>query len=397
MKMKRKTGVIIGICVCVAVMVIGIIYINRKDRDVTDIGAVSQGVNVQSGAVVTDKLIYFVSAETSHIMVYDRSNGVCGELCNKPECKHDSDSCNAFVNNAPTSASTLSYYDDFLYYIELNGSKVELKKQTVDGSNKETVTQLYEFVEEGESDFSLRSLSLKVYGGYAYFVADEINPLMGISEKSSILKINLENGEKKEFVSLEGKNIGIDILQITDNTVDYMVTEFDEAMEKIYSSIMSCNIDNGKEETLLNKIEGMNSATIVDNKIYYKVMYENVYAYDIESNETKCIIECVEEKDKLETICSDGRYLYIDNIQSSYLYDIEEENICVRIYDFEGEYINQFKLLDSSEILGYRVIDESAILYFVNVGFNTSVRYVETKDIEIDTDINWRVLYEVKN
>lgn len=48
-------------------------------------------------AAETPDTIYFAGYSDSYIRYVDKATGISGVLCGKPECRHDSDSCNAYV------------------------------------------------------------------------------------------------------------------------------------------------------------------------------------------------------------------------------------------------------------------------------------------------------------
>ena len=65
----------------------------------------------------------------------DHASDTFIKLCGRPDCSHDTDQCNAFINNA----LSITYYDGHLYYatVELyNDGIAALYRMDVDGSNR---------------------------------------------------------------------------------------------------------------------------------------------------------------------------------------------------------------------------------------------------------------------
>ncbi|MBQ4340872.1 MAG: hypothetical protein II756_00060 [Clostridia bacterium] len=93
----------------------------------------------------------------------EASGGAAMPLCGKPECTHDSASCNAFVGG--TGDICLAYDSGRLYWIESAGTRCTLYSAEIDGSDRRT---------EAEPDAALYAKvcgygTLCIHDGYAYF------------------------------------------------------------------------------------------------------------------------------------------------------------------------------------------------------------------------------------
>ena len=91
-----------------------------------------------------DAFIYYVDKESKTATV----------LCNKPECSHSDDNCNAWTNGLSLSASNGKLYFNSLDYVEENGKYQNygdtLRSMELDGT-KHDMTQALEFTVNGNS------------------------------------------------------------------------------------------------------------------------------------------------------------------------------------------------------------------------------------------------------
>lgn len=94
-------------------------------------------------AAETPDTIYFARYSDNYIKYVDKATGVSGVLCGKPECRHDSDSCNAHV----VSLDALFFDSGRLWWIassfsESAGSSQCLFSTAPDGTDRRTEATL---------------------------------------------------------------------------------------------------------------------------------------------------------------------------------------------------------------------------------------------------------------
>ncbi|MDO4544204.1 MAG: hypothetical protein Q4C01_06580 [Clostridia bacterium] len=123
----------------------------EPDTGTVDLGAkytYYNGISYTSSVIVTaDGYYYFGSSELLCYM--DRESGYSTILCNRPECKHNSEDCNAYVG----SLGSIWLYDEHIYFISLESSSehgewgmtsVFLCRMDLDGSNHEVLRDISE-------------------------------------------------------------------------------------------------------------------------------------------------------------------------------------------------------------------------------------------------------------
>ena len=100
-------------------------------------------------------------------------------LCNKPNCQHDSEECNAFFNNysivgdVTYISNYIQYYDGYVYVIAVDEKSgyVYLYQISPDGSSSKEYMTLYKAdlsSVNGEVDF--HSPNVCIHRGYVYFI-----------------------------------------------------------------------------------------------------------------------------------------------------------------------------------------------------------------------------------
>ena len=84
------------------------------------------------GEVCRNESVYYVNLnEEDWLYYYDAGSGQSGKLCGKPECMHDDNSCNAYIE----MSGGIQIYDQHLYWV----SGTVLYRCALDGTNREIV------------------------------------------------------------------------------------------------------------------------------------------------------------------------------------------------------------------------------------------------------------------
>ncbi|MDE7280535.1 MAG: hypothetical protein K2N36_02195, partial [Ruminiclostridium sp.] len=131
---------------------------------------------------------------TSWLLYADRDSDTFMKLCGRPDCTHSDENCNAFFK----SASSICYYDGFLYTFDDNDDIIRIN---LDGTERVSVYNIESFAKAGGYD---GRFGMKILNGV--FMID-------------LIKVN-ENGLDTYngfFYKLDGS---MDKLQPTQNTFD---------------------------------------------------------------------------------------------------------------------------------------------------------------------------------
>lgn len=391
--MKKKTKLylaIAAIITVIAIVVAVVININSKSIDIGNVYD-SRG---EAGIIETDNIYYFIDETLCLIKVFDKETGVSSVLCNKPECKHNSNTCNGYIAEGDMVAATLSYYDNHIYYVDIIGSFINLIEMSMDGSERKIVTELYEYV-QGEN-MAVRTPYMKVYNGYGYYCFDETDSVEGISKKSLLYKVNLKESDDIEIIGeYEGYNTMSSVMQISDDIVYYQVGYFSEDLSKIYTSIYQYKTEDDKVKILLKNEAGLHSAGIIGDKIYYKKMNDDIYVYTVGTKETEKLIDFTEKNDMLGNLYTDGKYLFYDNTSGM----IGNENmdiadVCIKIYDLNGNEISRVPINEGENFGTKRIYKgKDKIIYFiVSDDYKNVIKYIDTSDVKEDKVLEWKYI-----
>lgn len=94
-----------------------------------------------TGTVYFERLHDYNSA--SMLYYLDKATGISVPLCGKPECKHDDESCNAYISS--TQPVSLADYNGRLYWIAMgNDNKYHIYSAAYDGTDRQSVRELDE-------------------------------------------------------------------------------------------------------------------------------------------------------------------------------------------------------------------------------------------------------------
>ena len=113
------------------------------------------------GLTQTNQTIYsFCQNKENDIIMYtDKSTGISGPLCGKPECLHSDDTCNAYVDGY---CDGLDVYQGKLYWID---ASLKIRRMNLDGTDRETVNEL----DYRECNSNRNNPTTVFHRGYAYF------------------------------------------------------------------------------------------------------------------------------------------------------------------------------------------------------------------------------------
>lgn len=265
----------------------------------------------QNGDGNDDGYYHFEADEDgqTHLFYTDYSTGKEVYLCNKPECKHNDESCTAYLSSS--NIEEMFVYKDHLYFIELSQGTVQIfgdgiasssknaphiYQMDLDGQNKKELCQLeegYQF-EAGDIAFDGENMYLSISKN------DDINIGKGsylqVTIQNELYKINLETGKKEKVINLydglsdkniaavEGRNLILTGYSYKENPQKYLDKKdfegYDKVMMNGQSIVEILNIDTLKKETI--KIKENFQFNYYQNKIYYSDK-NKIYTFDLKT------------------------------------------------------------------------------------------------------------------
>lgn len=241
---KRKLGIVM--CCVAAVLVLGIILVRNlmepssvpfdlqtQSLDKEVLGARKYGMGEIS---VNESGIFYFDA--SRLAYYDYETEEKYILCSTPQCKHDSEECNAYMGDKEVCGG-YALYDGKIYVVyKEHGSKdLELVSMDTTGQNKRTVARI---PVAGDSLEEWRVSLIKevyYYQGYAYMQLEWTkNETYGenyisVLDGEQLLAVSLDGGETTELTEVlcwDAGLLSVGFEQFTDGNAIFSWMHYDE-------------------------------------------------------------------------------------------------------------------------------------------------------------------------
>ena len=297
-------------------------------------------------------------------------------LCNKPNCQHDSEECNAFFNNysivgdVTYISNYIQYYDGYVYVIAVDEKSgyVYLYQISPDGSSSKEYMTLYKAdlsSVNGEVDF--HSPNVCIHRGYVYF----------IDNGESAPKIRrIELGKKKAQIVFENKNTRPHLYRM-EAYGDYLFFQsgnfIDDDCIEIEAGIFALNINTAQVQLI--KKGGVADYTISNGCLYYA---------------TTSGINCYSLKDRTdEAVVDNGLSLNEVMVHGKYIYCYNDASYTLSQYDLEGKLL--WQVTDGD--LNQTCMGDSQ--YFFAYASKAGRKIVSVKDLS-QGNAKWSALKETK-
>ena len=265
-----------------------------------------------------DGILYWLKdTETISHKLYciDVSTGEAMPLCGKPECSHDSVSCNAYIDS---DGRGLVVYGEKLYWISNFSPAMYLWCSDLDGGNRQKVMELDKETENLTSD----SKFMGIYDGKLFrcgcgSLVNEGNPI-----KSMLLYSQpLQSGSEPTRLYY-AENVLRVFSRMSGNKLYFAIIRSDFGLE-----LCVCDMDSGEVEVLYSDSNSEYDAQdllAIDDRLILHGSGIAVYVYSITDG-------------SLTTIGKEG--CEYDYVTDSKLYDIASRGY-YRLYDMDGELIS---------------------------------------------------------
>lgn len=209
-------------------------------------------------------------------------------LCNKPDCMHDSEECNAYYSDIHSFSNEgmdkhyIQYYEDSIYAIGLGEDDyVSLFRIEADGSEWEESTKLY------RTDYSStghwRVPEVLVADGYVYFI--------DYKQKSMTLTRMPIGGTKAEVIYEDdsGAEVQVHRVKYRNGSVYFQVVTFPEGKYELHEAALY-RYDTVDGQCSLVK-EGIYGSYSVRNDLVYYVDENGLFCYSIQEQNEKTVVE----------------------------------------------------------------------------------------------------------
>ncbi len=304
------------------------------DTDISGTGFQKNMNNGNYGKYIsceTDEGYYFLLS--NYICYTEKSNMNTTILCNKPECKHNTSDCNAYLDGA----TSLTYYNRNIYYDVFDDSKgvYYLYKMNTDGTDRKKVQSIYNA--SGSSFFTPKYI---IDNGMVYIKINELSQAATATENIKLYAapVGTDFDGAVQIDSLG--NVEFDKMWADNGKLYYMVTV--DGSDKLYSYD-----NNSSKKDLVWTVPsvsevgswasegvGANGWYVKDNCLYFFLSGNGMYKYDFTAMKNECIKKITDSSHK--GIASfDDNYMYINC--SNPVVGSGKNQIC--IYDLSGNYI----------------------------------------------------------
>ena len=274
---------------------------------------------LNNSAASSDLGIYYWGKSIFHF--YDKNAKVGVPLCNRPNCSHDSNDCNAAfgifqVTELDMYRGMVYYYDGAVYLVGDENGYVNLYKVKPDGSSWKKDMTLFkaektvEIMEDGGTSTYWRYPDVCLHQDYVYYIDN--------SESHPKLRRIQMGGTKTEMLfEPEGDRTMLYRMKCYGDFVFFQAGKY--VGEELKAGIYAYNIKTG--ETSLVKAEVLREYYVAGKMLYYE-QNESIFVYDLKTGETKELpIVYTSMLDKDFFVDENGIYVFHGGIGELTIYD----------------------------------------------------------------------------
>lgn len=270
--------------------------------------------------------LYYWGEARGRLMYYDKASKRQVPLCNRPNCKHEDETCNAdfysrIIGPIDFYKSMIFYYGENVYIVgDDSESYVNLYKVASDGSGWEKYMTLFKAektitMEDGGMSVEWRRPSVYLHKEYVYYVDNS-------ESLPKLRRIQMGGSEIEVVAESQGERAMLYRVKCYGDFVFFQSAYY--IGDEIFGGIYAYNVKNG--EVALVKADAIRDYYLVDDLLYYE-MGEIIYQYDLRTGETT----------ELPVRCSNdsGNYL----VNDTGIYVATSEIGSLDIYDKNGKHL----------------------------------------------------------
>lgn len=407
--MKKKIQILLPIffILIVSICVIAIIinHDNNKTKDIISLydakGKYSGDYNFAENEEFIENLLVtkncIINEDNKFITYTDIETGKSMPLCNKPECDHSSESCNANIPG-PYGLDFIYYYKNSLYMFGLEGDFYKIIQADANGSNRKEVASFKAY----------RSMSSKIASSDSiYFVYQMTSPIPDdktnsgsyssmeneVAQQLAIAKFNFTENKFTTIYTTPMRYQSVIILDSIDKDNLYFEYQYNDkpmqdyvdsngqineskANQSRHKGIAKVNLDT-KIDEIIKEDKNMAVYKCYDNKIYYFGINEaranldgTFNSLDLDTGKTTKLFTSDLLKQSFDdvSVAVDKEHLIINDIKNKKIY----------FYDMNGKKV---KTLDNP---GFYIIEACNDIYLVGIKdpYQFSFNYVKKSDID---------------
>ncbi len=317
----RKSAIKISVLFCLIICLLIVACCknstdNNSDKPTTSgyEDYIIYGSNIDS-YIETSTGSYYI--DESYVYYTDRGNTKYVKLCGKPDCKHNSEDCNAYIG-----PSSIGAYKDHIYWWRFDFTErgLSLYRMDLDGSNHEKVKNIF-------SSMSF-SYSGKFHRGYLYYTLGESN--QDTSNHDKILyKIPLDN-ESSATELVDSKDIG-PISWFTPVNDDVFISVYENPTHPLY--FYSC-----KTQKTTKAVDDLVCSGITNLENKALIFREGEGIYELPYSDFKETLEKPVDFPGDFGIFSVDNYIYLVQYAGS---KTSEEDMMLYVYDPSYDFVDK--------------------------------------------------------
>lgn len=320
---------------------------------------------------------YYVTMENM-IVYFDIESKDVIPVCAKPDCTHDSFSCNAYLGQSYVIDS-IYYYNGYIYYMPVESGMAKLCRIDPSGVTREIVGELL-------PSTGTNAIHLTFQGDYAY--AYNFTSHISSEEEftEELVELSLKDGTRKVVYEVTGKGLAIKNVKSFGDKVFFIVQESKDFMDKDNMVVKSRGLylySHGEDEVLTVSENNINDYYILPDtgKMYYYVTGEGLYKSDIESGQSERIYDATKDFDMC-SVSSDGKYVYLSNAKYAFYVYVKDQWDKKRyvVLDMDGNVVNDIKCPNALELY----FGDERYLFCRGMG-SDKLMYIDKKNIETAT------------
>ena len=284
------------------------------------------------------------------IQFFDYKNMNSIVLCNKPNCKHNGESCNAYISGS-SSQDVICGYKDKIYVVDIGnanlfGKSTDVQPTTIteinlDGTNHSKVVEIPDkyyikdvFLNKG--NLYINSVFSDEAGNNGEKTLNNDN-----IKNTAMLSVDLSKKAFKEIYHFKG-DVNDQVLGITDDKAYYLYKSeekpltvynqkaLDEQMNNLDTVVYSVNFSDGKKtEILKDKSYGISPVVMDKQYLYYHSRRDGkLIKYDIGKNEKKVLVNNLNGYIKFfdNSSVKNNKLFYIKDNKTTYTYAKPEKD-----------------------------------------------------------------------
>lgn len=287
--------------------------VDDKDAEAW-MGTASNVCSTENGAYIAQNTL-----DGTYLFYYEYDSQRYTKVCNKPECSHNDESCNAYLSNFKNDdeyydTSTIQKYGDAIYLSGLNEKKACIYKVNCDGSQKGKVLDLFDAevsVSKDGVDTLTEYISFEfcIHRGYVYYCINN-------GQNSSLYRKKLDGSSKTEetLVSIDEQN-KVYRLEPYGRYVFFQKGEFNEDYSDMTSSLYA--YDTKENQTIKVKDDIITVYMIKGDTLYYEVVGEGIHEYSLRDGTDRLAVSSDEAyymiyktSNAYIAVCYDGIHAY---------------------------------------------------------------------------------------